>query len=515
MVIALAACNTVEKASAGGVAAAALVSGVAWNERVELRDQRIPQPPSGGSNVRLRVRVGHNPPFTANVLFQAQGRVVFDLPAPPALPPLPADLPYSLEPGSYNQPPTPAQQASYTDRGTVTVQVLNAANQVVGQQDYQPYGAVEPGELTAIREVDAGSCFSLPDGFRVVDSQLSTVGGSRVCYITANIGNRGTQQAIAQLLSARPGLSVDKNTVNGLDPTDANSFDPTCSQIINWLNPIGGSGFATLNPAQLASATNAQAASVRGSGVKVYVVGGGFGASDGFSCPVANFQGHDTHVKSIILSLAPGADVEAKEVCSNAGNCPSSSITRALLDIAAEAATSSQDILVNMSLGGPLPNSAMFKALQLMQDRVLVVTSGGNGPYAPDHFPASYSSDLPDPGLLSNVLSVAAAGLKNGLWGVAGFNTRRNAGVFAPAINLCPDSLLGFRCKNSLPKDLDDLGATGSSFAAPVGTGLAALYLEETRSRPLSPLRLRQCLSNTALANPFLSRMVWFQAGGC
>jgi subtilisin family serine protease len=174
-------------------------------------------------------------------------------------------------------------------------------------------------------------------------------------------------------------------------------------------------------------------------------------------------------------------------------------------------------MVVNMSLGGPLRNSAMFRALQYMQDRVLVVTSGGNGFAAPGHYPASFSSRLPNPGLLSNVISVAASGYNSaGVWGAAGFNTRSNASLFAPGINLCPASMLTFRCKNSLPYSLDDLGATGSSFAAPVVAAIAALYLDNALpQQSLTPLRLGQCLVNHSRTNPLLDRMVYFDSAGC
>lgn len=504
-------CNNPEANEVGleetGILAATIINSVAWSERVEIGGISSTNP------LKLRIKVGNNQPFDTQPIFQGSGRVVFDLPNMPILPNLPAGLPATISRTLYNQTPSADQLASYSTRGQVLVQVLNAANQEVTRREYQPYGAVEPGQLTLIRD---GSCvgFNPPSGFVWADSLTAQVGQTQVCYVTASFSTRGTSEAMGLLRAARPASSVDKNVLHSLDQSGANAYDPTCEQIGRWLNPIGGSGFSNINMSQLANLTNTASAQVNNNrGVSVHVVGGGFGANDGFSCPLANLHGHDRHVGDLIRTLAPNATILAKEVCNDQGSCAASRITRALLEIGA---SSSGNTLINTSLGGPLANTAMFRALQLLQDRVLLVASGGNGAYASRHYPASYSSSLPTPGPLNNVIAVGAAGMMNGSWGIAGFNTRRNGEISAPGINLCPSSALDFRCKNTAPFSLDDIGLTGSSFAAPVVTGIAALYLEHALpTQTLTPIRLRQCLNNFSLINPSLSGMVWFSPNGC
>lgn len=495
--------------------AMAAINGVAWGERLEINHAGIPAPST--AQVQLWISINNGAPVLAQVIFQTAGRVVFDLPAALPLPNLPTEF-SNFIPGhniaTYYQAPAPSQQAWYTNRGTVKVQVRYGSNNVIVEREYLPYGAVKPGELTVLREVsNTGQC-NLPGAYTIVNRQTTQIEGATVCYITAGFISRGTQAAINQLTAL--GFSADKNTVSSLDQTGANSFDPTCDQIGRWLNPIS-LNFPTTDMTALATYVNAQAAGVSGAGVKVYVVGGGFNAEDGFSCPVANFHKHDTHVQSIIQALAPGADVQAKVVCSDLGNCFASDIVLALLGIADEAQTANYDIVVNMSLGGPLANQPMFRALEYMHSRVLVVASGGNGFAAPRHWPASYSSRLPSPGALFNVIAVAASGFNSaGVWGLGGFNTRANGSIFAPGINLCTTTLTNFRCKNSSPFNLDDIGATGSSFAAPVVTAIAALYLDAALPQQnITPTRLGQCLVNYSRNNPLLDRMVYFDPAGC
>ncbi len=163
-----------------------------------------------------------------------------------------------------------------------------------------------------------------------------------------------------------------------------------------------------------------------------------------------------------------------------------------------------------MSLGGRIPERVTYEILKYLEQRfarpVPVVVSAGNAPFAPAHYPASFSSGLPGAinASLSNVIPVAAVDYKfNAVGGNPGyvipaFNTRANAVIFAPGVNLCPKVAETFRCKEGAPFPTD-LGITGTSFAVGTVTGLSALY---TEAKGALPSRLGQCLQNNSRSDP-------------
>ncbi|MCA9836184.1 MAG: S8 family serine peptidase [Trueperaceae bacterium] len=493
-----------------------VITNVAWGEQVQVSSSAIPASPA----VSLRYQIDAGPVQTLTPVFQRAGRVVFILPEMPKLPDLSNfTSPYTVNLGQYTANLTNSQINQYSNRGTVKL-TINAGSTTL-RRNYRPFGAVEPGEITLLAQTSNCTAFEnavTSRGYSKVDG--ASAGG--LCYMTASSVNLGTAQAMNQLSNSLDyaNLWLDKNVVNGLDPRGSGSLDPSCDQISQWLDRAGGSGFTMLAPNNLLLSSNASAAhssGVTGAGVNVFIVGSGVDANDVFVCYDASggilFEGHDTHVAEIIRVLAPDVQIEDRVVCDASGNCPSSETIKALLDISVEAQNNSGKDVINMSLGGPLSNRVLERVLELVEPGITVITSSGNGPFAPAHYPAAYSSGTQNPGSLDNIVAVAATGFVNGSWQIAGFNTR-NAELFSPGTNLCVATATGFRCDPKASSKPENLGITGSSFAAPVATAMAALYLNHS-SQNLQPAELRDCLKTSSLLSPKLSHMVWYDAATC
>ena len=492
------------------------VISVAWGEQVQVTHPAINASPA----VTIQYRIDSGPVQTISRFHQQDNRVVFALPSVLALPELPNfATPYTVSAGAYASTLTSSQIEQYTNRGTVKVTISTGSKKI--RHSYQPYGAVESGELTVL--VQATNCEAvkaavLAEGFSIIDN----TSGERLCYLTAYTESKGTSQAIAHLENKLEfsQVWVDKNTIQTLDPTGAHGFDPGCDQIANWLDLAGGSGFKMLLPTDLLASSNASTAhnaGITGAGIKVFVIGGGIGINDDFECLDATgsvlFEDHDTHIAEIIRLIAPDALVEDRIVCDATGNCPTSEIVKALLDVNSAAQTNMGKDIINMSLGGPLPNIVLERALRAIESDITVISSNGNGPNAPAHYPASYSSANPTPGALDNVVAIAASGFQAGNWYIAGYNTR-NAQMFAPGTNVCVQTATSFRCDTSATTQPESIGITGSSFAASFATAMAALYLEASSSN-LTPEDVRQCLLDGSVNNPNMNRMVWFDAAVC
>ncbi len=459
---------------------------------------------------------------------------VVELPYPTVLPTLDGVASELVTEEAFFTPLTAAERETYMNRGSVVLQLADDGTRVL-----EPYGTVLSGQIHALAGVQ-GSCKepgrfftfltnNLPDLFRTLETfELRVTDNASLCQVTFEIGPRGTQNAIESLtavlgrfpgytdLLGAAGFVVDKNSLSSLDPPGrgSTSIDPTCDQIATWLDPIGDNDYGLIFRDGLRTDLGVPASGVTGAGVNVAIIGGGVGPNDNVRCTDALgtvfFRGHDTHLRNIIRAVAPDVDVQAFKVCNAEGTCSAAEIVRALLQTITLARSGpNPHTLVNLSLGGPLPDRPTFEVLRLLGERfgVAVVASGGNGPFAPAHFPASYSSGVADPAApsLPNVISFAATGLRLSAAGtdkpgyvIAGFNTRANADFFAPGVNVCLNAAQTFRCDTAATFP-DTLGATGSSFAAPVGTGLAALFLEDA---DLSPADLRSCLADNRKQDP-------------
>jgi hypothetical protein len=493
---------------------------VAWGERIKLEP---------GTTSIVVTYLGTTTTF-------APTGFTFDVPPPNGAPNL--TIPSSVSRTTYK---VALSSTSYVNRGKV--ESLNSKGDTI--KSYTPYGSVETGRLTVLASItqSCSSFFSTVIGRAnegkpstslfvrvgaITETLLSSSPMIRLCYATLEINQQGTQQAITDLEVAlrlygnyttdvgSSGFVVDRNDMSSLDPPPR-SFDPSCDQIKKWLDPTGDKGYLNLDMATLESDTNTQSAVVTGSGVTVFVVGTGLGVSDPFVCGT-QFVDHDNHIRDVIQTLAPGATVTGVRACNSSGLCPGSALGRAFMSIINTVrANPARDYLINASWGGPLLNQSGYSLLNILGERfdVTIVASGGNGPNAPRHYPASYDEGVAlDPAFaLENVIAVAALGKKTTGYAIAGFNTRRNASIFAPAVNVCTPTATTFRCDagQTFP---DDLGVTGSSFGPPAVSAVAALYLDDA-STPLTSAVLRSCLLDSAGASTVFSDMVRFDAAVC
>lgn len=494
------------RATVGGfsLGASAVPAEWAWGERVLIAD-------AGAKSVRV-TRAGVSQTFVLN-----PGQPIFDLPAPPAdTDTTPVES--SVSPQTYQ---LRLDSSLYVHRGSL--EVLDAGNKVISTRN--PFGSVVFGQISflASRPVQPGCGPFLGSvgnrlsatgisGFNLVseDSHAVNVGNSfALCYASVNVGRQGTDQALARLETTLGlesnyvpalgghGYVTDKNTaMNLMQVGGAYAYDPDCGEIQNKLDPISNSGYGLISMNQLTADLNLTGTTLTGNGVNIIVIGSGFGASDSFTClPGYDYAMHSTHIGSIVRAIAPNVGFQALSACNSSGICKSSDVLKTLMSVAQQ--NPNQPTLIDMSLGGPLPNKTMYSMLDLLRVRnnVQVIASGGNTRRASAQYPASYSSGVAAPGSLSlsNVISIAAIGLVGGVHQIAGFNTRANADMFAHGVNLCPPSVMGQRCLNLSPPSVKNLGVTGSSYAAPVALGVAALLIQKKGAMPLD---LRGCLRN-------------------
>ena len=458
----------------------------------------------------------------------------FDIPLPDGAPDLDAEASVSID--TYR---TPLKSEPYTQRGSVTF--LNAQKQTIAT--LSPYGSTESGRVTLIASiinpcdtfisqtlefanegVPAAQQFMLVDD--VVSVSLSET--VRLCQATFEMNQQGTQQALSNLSAALrlyPGYQKDlgvngfvleRNIVTNLDPP-VKSFDPSCEQIRNWLDPLANKGaFEMIDIPGLQADTNTLNAARSGAGVRVIVIGGGIASNDSFSCGNA-FYYHDSHIVSIVRNLAPDVSITALTACNAAGDCKNNTIQKALLRVINTLTQNpNAKIIINASWGGPLASQSDYALFNLLGERynVMIVASGGNHPHAPAHYPASYDNALThSTPALSNVIAVAATGKTPDGYAIAGFNTRNNSSVFAAGVSLCPVTAALFRCDVAGVYP-DDLGVTGSSFAVASVSAVLALYLEDAPVG-VSTGELKSCLLKGAALSPLFEGLVWFDAAAC
>jgi Subtilase family len=481
---------------------------VAWGERIDL----------GINTGKVLITYPSKPNETQTIDISQR---LFDIPAPPIdSEVLGLETSVSLE--TYN---TALNPTLYTQRGVLHVK--NASNQEIAT--YTPYGSVVNGEISFLASISSQSCTNFNTfvtnqlglthvaGFAMFsEDQFSILvpNAFSLCYGSVNVGQQSTTQALTRLqwilsqlsgyvpVLGGKGFVIDKNTVFNLLQKGTYAYDPDCTTIEQKLDPFSKLGFDQISTTKLRADLNLPAtlplppAPQPGAGVNVNIIGGG--SPDTFTClPGYSFAKHDTHVKSLIQTIAPGATITPYTACNSSGVCKGSELGKTLMRVVQSNPTLPN--IINMSLGSPLPNNIMYALLELLRVRhnMPVFASGGNSPRAPAEYPASYSSGVAAVGQpsLANVISVASVGWYNGGYRIATFNTRANADVFTQGVNLCPNSVLGNRCLLGQPLgSVSALGITGSSFSTAPAVGLMALMIEQKGGK--LPTDLHACVRN-------------------
>jgi subtilisin family serine protease len=497
----------------------------AYNEHVELN--------VGGKAIQVKVN-------GEVVSFIRRGnRVFFDLLNPP--------FPFTALPSS---------NTAYNDRGTVNVEVIVEGSSTPFTETYEPYGAVESGQINLLLPLQGleGGCptSGFYKEFKIVNSSSSTSGSfaSRLCFMTLDIREtqslsttrRGTKQAINYLKQQISNeIAIDRNVLFSLDTNKSTySSDPSCEQLEVWVNNENSNKLRidTTKILEEVNATIAHADGILGTGVRVAVLGVGVDTSvltrpgrviltknqnflepgdfplDDFEC---NFDGnttidfalHETHAIETISTIAPSASIIPIKICNHDGVCTSGDVVRALMYLEN---TYSGRIIVNFSGGGPVRDHTVFRFLETDPNRVnesfFFVASSGNNGRAVRHYPATFSPLSTPPDSLSsdnlqNVISVGAYAItktENSILPL--FNTRRNPDIFALGVNICLPSVT-IQCQTAT-----DPGIGGSSFAAPMVSGVAALY---TQAQPgVNLYTLLTTNDQVDLPHPTIGR-VWYQ----
>lgn len=499
---------------------------VAYNEHVGLN--------VGGVATQVKIN-GQTVSF-----FRQGNNVYFNLPTPP--------FPFTA---------LPTSATAYKNRGIVNVEVMVQGSSTPFTKSYQLYGAVESGEINLLLPLQSfsGGCPLVGgffQGYKIVNSFFSTSGStsSRLCFLTLDIQQRqnntiprrSTSQALTYLSEQITNeLSIDRNVLFSMDGHRSTfSSDPSCEQIEQWVTNENSNKLRidTVRIKSEVNATTAHTNGIRGTGVRVAVIGGGVDTSvltrpgrviltanqnfvepgslpfDDFECDFGengsiDFALHETHAIEIISTIAPNATIIPIKICDHNGDCPSAKVVMALMYLEN---TYGGRIIVNLSAGGPLRSEAVFRFLETDPNRVnesfFFVASSGNNGRAVTHYPATFSPLSTPPGSLptdnlQNVISVGAYAIDTaGDYTLPFFNTRQNPDIFAPGVNLCVPSVT-IQCQTA-----SDPGIGGSSFAAPMVAGVAALY---TQAQPgVSLYNLLTTNDQLDLPHPTIGR-VWYQ----
>ncbi len=431
--------------------------------------------------------------------------------------------------------PEPPNDLDDNGQQSIIIKLITIDNETI-ERTYQPFGVVMTGQVTLLIKgasnlEDCNHIIESFEGFSAEAIAYTNISYTQeirgLCFAVLDIGKQGTKEALQRLQQSERVLEVDRNVVFYPDQS-GNSYDPTCRDIQRWLDPIA-SNYESIDTATLLSTTNADQAhskGITGKGVTIAVIGGGIDGSvlstnaqiqlrvghnfldgsnvtnDEYSCDLdgdgnPDILGHDSHIAQIIHDIAPDAEIMPLKIC-RAKFCPSGSLSLAIFYLWN---SGNQETIANVSLGGLLEDRTLLQLLKIddnFANRLLLMASAGNRPPVDSHFPSDHAKRV-DPttpsaarpfsvvGDVGNVIAIAATGLPIGSsnWELAPFNRDEFAerNLEAPGVSLCPESVanLGFRCNST-----DPMGISGTSFAAPVAAGIAALYaetmsLEQTR----------------------------------
>ena len=173
-----------------------------------------------------------------------------------------------------------------------------------------------------------------------------------------------------------------------------------------------------------------------------------------------------------LRGVAPAALVLPVKVCDDKVNCRADRVAYGVCHALVHAPNGPENLVINLSLGGPLKLVVHELLLRSAVDDVgaVVVTSAGNEASlgSPAHYPAALSS----PSSFDGIIAVGALDDSNG-WQAWAESTRGDfVDLAAPGSSLLTT-------------------VKGTSFAAPLVSGAAALV------RHLSPAEIEECLRQT------------------
>lgn len=212
---------------------------------------------------------------------------------------------------------------------------------------------------------------------------------------------------------------------------------------------------------------------------------------DGFDCEQTPYKdAHGSLVSEIIRSIAPDANQVMFKVCDDEGYCPDSSIAKALLYLSNDYRGFPTIDVLNMSFGGDLAQEdlilrALLERMTGMNHETLIVASIGNDTGASNHYPADYYD------LHKGMIPVAAAKKTGQEWQLAEFNPpavidhTQEKMLAAPGVRL--------KLTQGNPE-----GVTGTSFAAPVVSAVAALERQHRPAYNTTAMSLHMNLLNQA-----------------
>lgn len=189
--------------------------------------------------------------------------------------------------------------------------------------------------------------------------------------------------------------------------------------------------------------------------------------------------GHGTFIASQILAVAPDASILPFRVLDAEGYGTTSALAAGII-LAVDGGAQ----VISLSATLPREARAIKEAIRYARDRdVLVVASAGNGGRLEAAFPAS----------ISDVVGVTAVDLANEIPPFA--NRREDIALVAPAVDLV----------GAVPMDLGPDGTarwSGTSFAAPLVAGTAALVRAAFPALPADVVRARLEATAMNLGNP-------------
>ena len=326
-----------------------------------------------------------------------------------------------------------------------------------------------------------------------------------------DIGKQSSGDALKnmlELLDANPKILAQNNPreakiVAGynfaykLNPYTVRSLDPSCSKQLILTDYMKSGWQKISNLIEAEKVTAAHGAGFKGNDIVVVLLDSGIDEQDDFDCDNTPDikEGHGTHIRDIIKTLAPEVTIVSKKVFSHSGNASidtlvhTSDILQSLKEVEKDYLTKGKKVIVNMSFSSPShpdygPDLMLWGALNQYYKRyansLLFVASAGNHGFDEEHqneyfYPAGFmhnfkvieGSVIKEYPAIPNIVSVGSAGLINNKIQAAEYNPNVGFDIFAYGVNICSQP----NCK---PRAL-----VGSSFSAPIITALSALIWDQ------------------------------------